>query len=85
MVDDGETVGLLHAEEVPEGGLLFGQVIVVIVVLVEGLDALEEGKGVAEPLATSLYLYQLVEVTGAQFEVEVVGYLGTIDWRNLHK
>ena len=42
VVDEGQAVGLFHAEEVPEGGFLFGQIVDIVVIFVDGLDAFQQ-------------------------------------------
>lgn len=85
MVDDGEAIGLLDSKEVPESGLLLGQVVNIIVIFMQGLDTLQQGHRIAEAFLPSLDLGELLEEASPQLEVEIVGYLGAIDWRNLHK
>lgn len=83
-MDEGLAVSLFDSEEVPESRLLLWQVVVVIVVFVESFDALEKTDGILEILGRSLDFSQLVEVSLAELEMEILRNFGAVNRGNLH-
>ena len=84
MVDDGQAVGLFHAEEVPEGGFLFGEIVDIIVIFVDGLDAFQQSDWISELLATAFDFCQALDEPCSKFVMEVVRDCGAINRQNIH-
>ena len=84
MVDEGQAVGLFHAEEVPEGGFLFGQIVDIVVIFVDGLDAFQQSDWISELFATAFNLCEALDEPCSKLVVEVVGDCGAINRQNIH-
>lgn len=78
-MDYSQTVRLLDSEEVPESRLLLHQVIDIVVVLVQGLNALEQTHRVVKARISTGDFLQLVDEPFPQFEVEVLWHFGAVD------
>ncbi len=78
-MDECKAICFLNSKKIPKSRFLFRQVVDVIIVFMNSLNAFEETDRTNEALGLSFNLVEFFQIAVSKFEVEVLWDLGAVN------